>query len=132
MPSALLFFSSAKSVRPASSKIGVSGGSVPLRSIGGGQLARLVLAGLDVGLIERIDAEDRARDRGGELPAEEFLADVIAVGDGDAHDRLPGALERGDRVILLRVRFARQPQIDEQPVLAVDLGRPRAARRRPE
>src|SRR5665213_2253061 len=49
--------------------------------IGGGQLFRLDLAGLDIRLIERIDAEDRARAGGGELPAEELLADVIAIGD---------------------------------------------------
>ena len=72
----------------------------------GGEFARLVLAGLDIRLIERIDAEDRARDGRGELPAEEFLADVIAIGDGDAHDRVTCAFERSDRVILLRIRFA--------------------------
>ena len=41
-----------------------------------GQRARLVLARLDVRLVERIDADDRAGHRGRDLPAEEFLTDV--------------------------------------------------------
>ena len=131
-PNALLFFSSAKSVRPASSKKRRFRRQLPGPLVGGGQFARLVLARLDVRLIERIDAEDRARNGRGELPAEEFLADVIAIGDGDAHDRMTGAFERGDRVILLRIRFARQPHIDEQAICRRRHRAAPAARRRPE
>ncbi len=45
------------------------------------QLARFYLGGLDVGLVEGIDADDGSHDRGCHLPAEEFLADLIVVGD---------------------------------------------------
>ena len=41
--------------------------------------ARPVLGRLDVRLVERIDAEDRARDRGRELPAEELGAEVVRI-----------------------------------------------------
>ena len=44
--------------------------------VGLGQRARLDLACLDIGLVERVDADDRAGHRGRDLPAEEFLADV--------------------------------------------------------
>ena len=42
-----------------------------------GQFPGLDLGGLDVGLVERIDAEDGARHRGRHLEAEEFLADMV-------------------------------------------------------
>ena len=71
------------------------------------KFARLVFARLDVGLVERIDAEDRTGNGRRKLPAEELLADVIAIGDGDAHDRMTRAFQRGDCVILLGIRFAR-------------------------
>src|ERR1700674_3825180 len=64
----------------------------------GGELARLVLAGLDIRLIEWIDAEDRTGNGRGKLPTEEFLANVVAIGDGDAHDRVTRTFERVDRI----------------------------------
>ena len=91
----------------------------------GRKFARLVFAGLDVGLIERIDTEDRTRNGRRKFPAEEFLADVIAIGDGDAHDRMTRAFQRGDCIILFGIRFARQAHIDEQAIRPVDIGRPK-------
>src|SRR5262249_23200494 len=44
-------------------------------------LVRLVLRRLYVRLVERVDPEDRARDRGRELPAEELLAQLIRRGE---------------------------------------------------
>ena len=117
------FFASAKSSSPPSSKNGCLRRQLAGLLVGGGELARLVLAGLDIGLIERIDAEDRAGDRGGDLPAEEFLADVIAIGDGDAHDRMPARSSAATASSCFGIRFARQPQIDEQAIRAVDVGR---------
>ena len=84
----------------------------------------MTLAGFDVGLIERIDADDRAGNGRGDLPAEEFLADLVAIGDVDAHDGMTGPFERGDGVVLRGIGLGRQPHIDEQAVLAVDLGVP--------
>ena len=98
------FFSSANSLTPQSSKNGASGGSGPLFSYAVVSSRVLILAGLDIGLIERIDAEDCARHRRGDLPAEEFLADVIAVGDADAHDRVAGASISVDGLVLMRIR----------------------------
>jgi hypothetical protein len=46
----------------------------------GGQLARFHLAGLDVGLIEGINADQSAGHRCGHFPAEELLAEVVDVG----------------------------------------------------
>ena len=48
---------------------------------------------------------------------------MIAIGDGDAHDRVTCFFNGGDRVILHRIRFARQPHIDEQTIRSVDVGR---------
>ena len=49
----------------------------PLEELGPGEL----LGFLDVGLVERVDAEDGAGDRGGDLPADELGAEVDRVGD---------------------------------------------------
>ena len=59
-----------------------------------GQRARLVLARLDIRLVERIDADDRAGDGGGDLPAEEFLADVPDILHADPRNRMAGLLQR--------------------------------------
>src|SRR6185437_14913352 len=99
------------------------GRQLPGLFVGCGQFARLHLAGLDIRLIEWIDAEDRTRDGRRKLPAEEFLTDVIAIGDRDAHDWLARAFECCDCVILLGIRFARQAHINEKAILPVDVGR---------
>ena len=64
---------------PLSEKIGFSGGSDPVFSYFR-QLARGDFARFDVRLIERIDADDRARHRRGNLPAEKFLAEIVDIG----------------------------------------------------
>ena len=87
---------------------------------GGGQLARLDLAGLDVGLIERIDVQHRPRDGDRHLQEIEHLAQLIRLGDRDAHDRMPGRLERRQRRRLGGLAVA---QVEEDAVLAVVLGR---------
>ena len=51
--------------------------AAPAASTSPGQLLGL----LDVGLVERVDAEDRAGDRGGDLPADELAAEVDRVVD---------------------------------------------------
>ena len=44
-----------------------------------GQLSRRNLAGLHVRLIERIDADDRPGNCGRDLPAKEFLSEIVNV-----------------------------------------------------
>ena len=58
---------------------------------GPGQLLGL----LDVGLVERVDAQDGAGDGGRDLPAHELGAEVDRVVDGDPDDRVSGLGEGG-------------------------------------
>ena len=81
------------------------------------------LARFDVGLIEGVDPEDRARDRGRNFPAEEFLSQVVDVGHGDAHDRMPGFFERGHLGILRRVGRSLEPNVGEDAVVSVHVRR---------
>src|SRR5712692_8680524 len=69
-----------------------------------GQPVRGQLARLDVGLIEGIDPEDRARHRRRELPAEELGAEVVGVLHVDLDDRVARRLEGGDGRVLRRFR----------------------------
>ena len=71
-------------------------------------LVRLVLRGLHVGLVERVDLEIRAGDGGRELPAEELLAERVRVGQLGLR-RLPvGAVRRlagrGDEALAVLAR----------------------------
>ena len=59
----------------------------------GEHVARQLLGLLDVGLVERVDAEDGSGDRGGDLPADELGAEVDRVGEVDPDDRVAGRLE---------------------------------------
>ena len=87
-----------------------------------GQFAGLDLGGFDVGLVERIDAEDRARDRGRHLEAEEFLADMVDRFHDDADHGMPGRFQRVEPVVMRGVVFAFGPDIDEEAVVAVERG----------
>ena len=87
---------------------GVVGGERAGLLVRVGQLARRDLARLDVGLVERIDADHRAGDGGRDLEAEEFLREMSAAREADAHHRLAGALERVDRLVLRGVGAARR------------------------
>ena len=84
---------------------------------GGRQLAGLHLARFDVGLIERIDADDRARDGGRDLEAEEFLADMLGGFLHDADDRVSGRFQRRQLGLVFRSPLAGEPQVDEEAVL---------------
>src|SRR5581483_12186009 len=107
-------------------------------------LARLVLRHLHVRLVERVDAEDRAGDRGRELPAEELLAELVRVGDADLLPLPVGAVDvlaraRDEPLALLAGRLRQQllgPQaeaagvrVDEDLVAPVA---PALAEREPE
>ena len=84
-----------------------------------GQLPGLDLGVLDVGLVERIDAEHGASDRGRELEPEEFLPDMLDRFHDDPDDRMPGSFQRDQRVVMLSVVFAFGAQVDEEAVIAV-------------
>ena len=76
-------------------------------------LVRPVLRLLDVRLVERVDLEDRARDGGRELPAEELGAEVVRVGELHLARLAVGAVgrlvRRGDEpAALLAGRFGEQ------------------------
>ena len=52
-------------------------------------------------LIERVDADDRTCHCRRNLPAEEFLAEIINIRDGNAHDGLARLFEDGHSFVLL-------------------------------
>src|SRR5580658_8354007 len=68
----------------------IFGGKRTFRLVLGGELLSDDLARFDVGLVESIDADDRSGDCSSDLPAEEFLSEVVGVSDGDADDGLSG------------------------------------------
>ena len=88
--------------------------------VGGGQFAGLDLAGFDVGLIERIDADHRAGDGGGDLEAEKFLAEMGRGILHDANDRMAGLLQFGELGFVVGLALAFERQVDEEAVVAVD------------
>jgi hypothetical protein len=51
------------------------------RLVPGKHLVRSVFRRLHVRLVERVDADERARDGGGELPAVELLPELVRIGD---------------------------------------------------
>ena len=81
-----------------------------------GELARLDLARLDVGLVERVDAHHRACHGRGNLPAEELARQRVDVGHVDPHDGPPGGYQRLDGRILGVVGRGRESKVDEQAV----------------
>ena len=92
----------------------------------GGQCLRRDLAGLHVGLVERVDADHRAGDGGADLPAHELLGQIVRGLHVDADDGLARLLEREDRRVLGGVGGLLQTEIGEDAVVAVGLGRPEA------
>ena len=95
-----------------------------------GQLARLDLGCLDVGLVERIDAEDGAGHRRRHLEAEELLADMVDRLHDDADHGMAGRLQRGEFFVMRGVVFALGADVDEEAVVAVESRDRPAARRR--
>ena len=100
-----------------------AGTAAGIRIRGRREAARARLAGLDVGLVERVDAEHGGRDRGGDLPSEAFLR----------HRQARPQLARQQRMAR-RGQFARQHrqagigagpvrQVHEHAVTAIVAGR---------
>ena len=88
-------------------KIGVSTGKRPGSLVLGGESPRHALAGFHVRLIERVDPENGTGHGGRDLPAKEFLAEVVRIVDPDAHDRVTDVSARRPPVLH---RIGRRPQ----------------------
>ncbi len=74
----------------------------------GGQIAGGDFAGFDVRLIERIDAEDGACDRGGDLPLEHGLTEIVKIADHHAENRFARFFERCNKRFDRRFRCRRR------------------------
>ena len=77
---------------------------------------------LDVGLVEDIDPQDRARHRDRILPAKEFGAKTEWVRELQRDHRVP-RLAQGLEACRVAVVLLGEGEPDKQPVVAVDLGR---------
>ena len=91
----------------------------------GAQRPRLLLAQLDVGLVEGIDAQHRAGDGGRDLEAEKLLAQVPGVPHDDARDGMSRPRQRPDELVLARIFAPFELDIDEEAVAAVALNGPK-------
>ena len=89
----------------------------------GRQFAGFALARFDVGLIERIDADDRAGDGSRDLEAEKFLADMFGQFQLDAHHRMAGRLQLRKLGLVSGIGFTIEREIDEEAIVAVKLRR---------
>src|SRR5215472_2022031 len=87
------------------------------------KLASFDFASFDVRLIESVDTDHGARDCGGNLPAEKFLADVVDFGHVDAENGLTVFFESANRSVLLCVRSRGETQIRKHAVVTKDLRR---------
>ena len=79
-------------------------------------LLGVVLRLLHVGLVKGVDAQNRPGDRRGDLPPQEFAAEVELVPERQRDHRLAGLLQRLHCAIR---RLAIHADVDEQPVLSV-------------
>ena len=93
------------------------------------QLAGRVLGDLHVGLVEGVDLQRPAGDRGRELGEEEDPAEVLGPAGRQRDGRLTGGGERPDARVELVARVVVVAQIAEDPIVAVDVRARRAARR---
>ena len=91
-----------------------------------GQHARRgLLGGGHVRLVERVDADGGAGDRGRELPAEELAAQPFAGRDDQVDDRMAGGRQRVELRVGARSPVARRVmrEADEDAIVAVDARR---------
>src|SRR5258708_30791226 len=58
------------------------------------------LAGLDVGLVEGVDADDGARHCRSDFPPEKFLAEIVNIRKRNTHNPVPPLFNRGNRSVL--------------------------------
>src|SRR5260370_42282253 len=84
-----------------------------------GELFGYDFARFDVGLIEGVDPEDGACDRGRNFPAKELLPEIVDLRYGEAYDRAPGFFQRGDLGILPRVGGVLQPEVAEASFIMI-------------
>src|SRR5258708_39366390 len=84
-----------------------------------GQLLGFDLAGLDVGLVEGVDADDGARHSRSDLPPEKFLAEIVNIRERNAHNRVPGLFKRGNRSVLSLIGLCREPQVSKHSIVTI-------------
>jgi hypothetical protein len=89
---------------------------------GARQIARFNLARLHVGLVERIDANDGAGDRGRDFETNEFLDDMREGTLRDANDGMIRRFEFLQFGLVLGIIFALEREIDKEPIVAIDFG----------
>src|SRR5712692_8644444 len=85
------------------------------------ELAGLDLARFHIGLIEWIDADDRAGNRNGDLEPEEFLADMLDRAEHDASNGMSGLLELGERRFVSGIVLVHRAKIDKKSIGAINL-----------
>ena len=99
--------------------------AAPAGGVGLAQHASRQLLGLlHVRLVERVDAEHRSGDGGGDLPADELPAEVDRIAHVDPDDRVAGGLERGGQLVAAPGGAAVERDPDERAVRAVRLDGP--------
>src|SRR5712692_5055638 len=84
------------------------------------QLLRFDLAGLHVGLVEGIDADDGSRYSRSDLPPEKFLAQIVNIRERNAHNGVPGLFKRGNRSVLSLIGLCCESQVSKHSIVAID------------
>ena len=131
--SAAAFLSSVKSLTPSAlEESAFRRAAIPFCSYSVVSFLRLDLAGFDVGLIEGVDADDRAGDRGGDFPAEEFLAEVVDVCRPSMRTTgWPAFSSAATAASCASFGSVVKPQVGEHAIVAVNRRLRRALRDRP-
>ena len=94
--SSAAFFSSVNNLMPLSSRTGFSARQGTRLLVFCGQIARRNFARFDIGLIEGVDADDRAGNGSSNFPAEEFRSQIVNICHRNSNDWMAGFFDRGD------------------------------------
>ena len=80
---------------------------------------RVVFAFLDIGLVERVNAEYMSRYGRCKLPPEEFRTDIVAVTEIELENRLIGFEERLNSLVERMVFLSFEFEIDDETVVPI-------------
>src|SRR5260370_10721948 len=78
------------------------------------------LAGLDVGLVEGVDADDGAGHCRSDFPPEKFLAEIVNIRKRNTHNRVPALFKRGNRSVLSLIGLCCKSQVIKHSIAAID------------
>ena len=81
-----------------------------------------VFGPLHVRLVERIDADEKARRGRGDLPEQELPAQIVEVLEAQGHHRVAGALQGRQFPLRVRLRSVREREAHEEPVVSIRVG----------